>query len=523
MSFDENSPVIIGVGQAMEPVPGEMRMASSYVDLATLAVNRSLKDTGSRNILAHIDTVATVRTFEDSLPGHERAFNGPRNLPGAVANRIGASPREQIYDKLGGQSPQRLVNEFALKCHRGECKAALLFGVEVIANIKAARRGSIDLDWSETVEDQFIDRGQDEALELIGKEAMRHRVVAPMQFYGLMETAHRLELGLDRDAYLQSMGALFAPFSEIAANNPYAQFPKAMSAAELTEPCPDNPLLVSPYPRNLVAKNSVNQAAAVLVTTAGQARQMSVPQDRCVYLHGSADINELPFLERPRLGRSFALRQAVLGALEAAKSNAASIAHFDIYSCFPIVVFEACDALDIEPVDGRPLTQTGGLPYFGGPGNNYSMHAIAALAATLRSDPGSFGLVYANGGFLSKHSVGIYSTTPCSNWRPGASDMLQETVSRQARISIASRPQTLGKIESWVVNYRHGEPESVVIIGRQQSDESRFMAVNRPEDADFIWALAEHDPDDLSVMIEPTERFNLFRPDRSAGQPGMNR
>ncbi|GAG53731.1 unnamed protein product, partial [marine sediment metagenome] len=119
--------------------------------------------------------------------------------------------------------------------------------------------------------------------------------------------------------------------------------------------------------------------------------------------------------------------------------------------------------------------------------------------------------------------VGIYSTTPCSNWRPGASDVLQETVSRQARISIASRPQILGKIETWVVNYRQGEPESVVIIGRQQSDEARFMAVNRPEDADFIRVLAEHDPDDLSVRIEPTERFNLFRSDRSAGQPGMNR
>ena len=48
-----------------------------------------------------------------------------------------------------------------------------------------------------------------------------------------------------------------------------------------------------------------------------------------------------------------------------------------------------------------PLTVTGGLPFHGGPGNNYSMHGIVAMLDVLRSPAqrGTFGRVTATGGF----------------------------------------------------------------------------------------------------------------------------
>jgi acetyl-CoA C-acetyltransferase len=55
---------------------------------------------------------------------------------------------------------------------------------------------------------------------------------------------------------------------------------------------------------------------------------------------------------------------------------------------------------------------TGGLPFFGGPGNNYVTHAIAEIVNRVRAAPGSYGLVTANGGPLTKQSAGLYSTTP---------------------------------------------------------------------------------------------------------------
>jgi len=60
--------------------------------------------------------------------------------------------------------------------------------------------------------------------------------------------------------------------------------------------------------------------------------------------------------------------------------------------------------------DPRGLTVTGGLPYFGGPGNNYVTNSIAEIMNRIRAQPGLRGMVTSNGNYVTKQSVGIYST-----------------------------------------------------------------------------------------------------------------
>jgi acetyl-CoA C-acetyltransferase len=55
---------------------------------------------------------------------------------------------------------------------------------------------------------------------------------------------------------------------------------------------------------------------------------------------------------------------------------------------------------------------TGGLGFAGGPANNYPTHAIAAMIDACRQDPGSIGMVSALGWYVTKHSIGVYSTAP---------------------------------------------------------------------------------------------------------------
>ncbi len=66
--------------------------------------------------------------------------------------------------------------------------------------------------------------------------------------------------------------------------------------------------------------------------------------------------------------------------------------------------------------DHRGLTVTGGLPYFGGPGNNYTTHGIATLTDRLRESQGAgptrLGLATGLGWFVTKHALGLYGTTP---------------------------------------------------------------------------------------------------------------
>ena len=424
MKIEPMTPVIVGVGEVMEPIPKDLNQCSSHADLAAAAARRALQDALNSSLSAAIDAIACVRTFADTSLAYQCPFGGADNFPRAVSQRIGANPDSAVYEVMGGQSPQKLVGEYCEKLANGTHNLVLLAGGEAIANVKAARRGGVELNWSEEVGGQCEDRGVMDEHPIITAAEFKHQVLQPVQFYGLMEQSRRAELEMDQSAYNRSMAELFEPFSAVAAHNPNAMFPHHYSADELIEISDRNPMIAAPYPKRLVAQDGVNQGAALLLTTVGKARELGIDESRWVYLHGYADTKEKVMLERRELHRSLAMDKALLGALNHAGKAVEDIRHLDLYSCFPVVVFEACRTLGIVQGDPRTLTQTGGLPFFGGPGNNYTMHGIASLVETLRADAGSFGLAYGNGGFMSKHSVGVYSTTPCQ-WRRCSSRALQ--------------------------------------------------------------------------------------------------
>ena len=132
-----------------------------------------------------------------------------------------------------------------------------------------------------------------------------------------------------------------------------------------------------------------------------------------MYLRGSAYAEDPSHVAgHPDLWRSPAMAAAAGAALSGAGIGADDVAHFDLYSCFASSVCFALDALGISEDDGRAVTQTGGLPYHGGPGSNYMTHALAAMVETLRGDPGSFGVTSGVGMHMQKHAYGVWSTDP---------------------------------------------------------------------------------------------------------------
>jgi acetyl-CoA C-acetyltransferase len=338
------------------------------------------------------------------------------------------------------------------------------------------------------VEGSLEDRG-------FGGEGMLTRDLAyaggrtPITVYAVFENARRGRLRLTRDAYRLEMGRLFAPFTEVAAKNPHAMSPEARSAEDLAAITAENRLTSDPFPRRMVARDQANQGAAVLLTSVGQARALGVPEEKWVYLHGGADVRERTVMERADLSKGAASERAVRRALDAAGVSLANLAAFDLYSCFPIAVFNICDALGLAPTDPRGLTVTGGLPFFGGAGNNYSMHAIASMARKLRRLPGTVGLVGANGGFLTKYSVGVYSTKP-AEWRGFDSAPLQREVDGWAAPELAADYSGEATVETYTIDYAGKEPRAVV-IGRTPSG-ARFAAA--AEDPTIVRQLIDQDP-----------------------------
>jgi acetyl-CoA C-acetyltransferase len=119
--------------------------------------------------------------------------------------------------------------------------------------------------------------------------------------------------------------------------------------------------------------------------------------------------------QRPHFDRSVAIERCGAAVLGAAGVGIDDIAHLDLYSCFPSAVQLGANALGVELGDRRGLTVTGGLPYFGGPGNNYVAHSIAIMAQRLRDNPSDLGLVTGISWYVTKNAVGIYSATPPLN------------------------------------------------------------------------------------------------------------
>lgn len=490
MTISDNTPVIVGVGEASERIEAPDYAALSPAALAAAAAQAAVLDAGAEGIAARIDLVAAIRQFEVSGPGAKPPFGAADNFPRSVAARIGADPKHAVLEVVGGQGPQHLVNEFAHAIAAGRTAMALMVGSEAISTVRHLAGKGETRDWRESVGGQLEDRGY--GMDgLLTAELVGHGARTPISVYALFENARRARLGQDRSSYGLDMGRLFAPFTRVAHDNPHAMSREVHSAEDLATVTGPNRLTSDPFPRRMVARDQANQGAAVLMTSVGLARDLGIPEDRWVYLWGGADVKERTPIERQDLSRSPAATAAVRRALEVAGIGPADIDAFDLYSCFPIAVSNICDDLGLAADDPRGLTVTGGLPFFGGAGTNYSMHAIAEMVRRLRAHPGDVGLVGANGGYLSKYSVGVYSTEA----RPFASF---DSAGLQAQID--AWPAPIGDqgfsgdaaVETYTIDYAATPPRGVVVARTPTG--ARVVAATAPQDTEVVEEMIRTDP-----------------------------
>jgi len=487
--LDSRTPVIAGVGQASERLDSPGYRRRSPVDLAADAAREALTDTGAdpAAVAAAIDTVAGIRQFENSVPGAQAPLGRSDNYPRSVAGRISARPARAVLEVSGGQAPQHLVNELAGVIAGGGSEVTLIFGSEAISTIEHFARAQDRPDFAEHAEGSLEDRGYGLAGMMSRHQAAHGLTGAPGQ-YALIDNARRARLGLSRQEYAAAMGALFAPFTRVAAANLHASAPVERSAEELVTPTGANRPIADPYTRYIVAREKVNQGAAVLLMSVAAARRLGVPPDRWVFLPGHADLRERDLLDRADLSAGPASVLAVRHALDIAGIGPGDLATIDLYSCFPAPVFNICDGLGLSPQDPRGLTVTGGLPFFGGAGNNYSMHAIAETVQRARHAPGSYGLVGANGGIMSKYSAGVYSTVP-AGWAPDRSAELQAEIDGGAVPEQARVADGPGTIETYTVTHRRDGTRTGVVVGRLDADGRRFLA--KGDDPDLLGLLTE--------------------------------
>lgn len=513
--IDPATPILVAVGQVTNRWDGTVPSdAPSPQSLQLLAAHAALEDSGAAVELTRaIDTVMVIRSNLDSVRGSKHPFGRCSNPPGALAERLGIEGAKLIYSVVGGDQPQALVNEAAEMIFAGTVKAVLIAGSEATGAMKTALKQRIKLDWNEHAEGEFEDRGL--GPQLLSEYEINNGLGAPTQTYPVFEHALRSRLGLSRSQHIAMMSELWEGFSNVAAQNPYSQFPEPRSAEFLKTSGKDNYAVADPYLKWHVAQDAVNQGAAVVLTSVGEAQRLGIPPAKWIYLHGYAQAKDRLVSERPDLSRSRPIELALEAALQAAGTKATDIAVFDLYSCFPCAVLLASEALQLDWRKTEP-TVTGGLPFFGGPGNSYSLHAIGTMAERLRAAPEQFGLILANGGFLSKEAVGIYSAKPKAAWRPFSSASIQAEIDGQPipRLLTSSGD---AEVESFTVTYKKGRPSRGYVIAK--TAEGRVIARARSGHRATLAALAANDPVGTRVRITSTDGVNYLDADDSIGQP----
>ncbi len=465
MSLDPRTPVLVGAGQV-----NDRRDDATLepVDLMAMAA----REAADPRVLQAVDAIRVVNLLS-------WRYRDPGLLLGA---RIGAGPAATYYTGVGGNTPQSLLNQACVDIQQGRAGVILLAGAETWRTRKRLKAKGIRPDWTRQDESVPVPPGSEHEVPMAGPAEDHVGLLLPSHVYPLFEEALRISNGESVEAHRFRVGELWAQFSAVAADNPHAWVREQVSAEEITTAGPDNRMISWPYPKLMNSNNMVNQGAAVVLCSVEKAEYLQIPRDQWVFPHAGTDSHDTySITERHELDRSPAIRIGGGRALELAGVGIDDIDHVDLYSCFPSAVQVAARELGLPIGDpGRPLTVTGGLTFAGGPWNNYVMHSIATMAQRLRENPGTHGLITANGGYLTKHSFGVYSTTPPAN--PFRWEDVQETVDREPTRRALVEWEGTGTVESWTVPYdRDGKPEKA------------FMTVRTPDDARVLAVVPDAD------------------------------
>jgi acetyl-CoA C-acetyltransferase len=476
-------PIIVGAGQITDHSQ-RFENAPHPLQLAQMAIAASVEDAECPEILNHCDLLDIVNItswhYEDP--------------PAQLSEMLGIKPAVAEYTNIGGNTPQWLVNRAADKIAKGEIQVAVIVGAEAMDFSYRALRARFPLPWP---------HGEGATPPMIGDDRfgsnsheILHNAYTPIQVYPLFENALRKERGLGMEDHREFLSRFCAEFSKVAAENPLAWTQKKRSVREIGTATEENRIIGFPYTKFMNPIMNVNQSAACIMTSNKMAGKLNIPRRKWIYLHGGADATDKWFVsERINFTSSPAIEQVAQATFEMAGINLDDIDFFDLYSCFPSATVIGAKSLGLNIEKLPLLTITGGLAYFGGPGNNYTMHAIARAVEKLRKNPEQFGYISALGWFITKHSAGIYSgREPEKPWNRAGQELIQQKIDEMEGPELKTDPEGPAYVETYTIMHdRQGNPDYAIVVARLA-------------DGKRCWALTEKD----RGLFECMESFDFI-------------
>lgn len=452
MSFDpQRTPVLVGIGQSIE-----REEIVTATELASRAARAAFTDApGLESRIQRLSVVAVSFSRVSKTPATE------------VAASLGLSDVACEVSTPGGNTPQWLMNRACEEIVQGKLETTLIVGAEATRSMKLSEPGA---DFLTAAQDGM--NSDDEKGDPVVGASLRGMVVKaefqaglarPSDIYPLFESALAAQSDATPEVWRARLGALLSRASQVAATNPLAWFPEALTSEEIATPSPDNRITAEPYTKRMNSFANVDMGSALLVTTLAIAQELGLA-DQCVFPWAGASNADVTPAARPELAGSPAIRAAASATFAAAGLGLDDMDYIDLYSCFPIAVEIGALEIGLGLDDPRGLTLTGGMSFFGGPGNNYTSHGIAHAALRLR-ESGRFAYATGNGGLLSKHSIGIYGSEPPSSGFIRADTSAEQEKINAAGIELVSEIESEAEVSAGTVIYgRDGKPAAAPIV-----------------------------------------------------------
>ena len=473
MNSGHRIPVIVGVGEYLDK-PENPREGLEPLEIILRSVEAADQDAGG-GWQRRIDCLRVVNQISWAY----------LDLPGLLSKRLRLRNVETIYGEVGGETPVRMLVETAMDIADGHSEVALLCGAEALKTAMHYQMAGEKPDWLEEDPDAVLPHAE----QYVTAQAALYGLLNPAEVYPLYENALRAASGQSLEEAQAHTAEMWAQMSECAAANPVAWSGRAVTAEAVATPSASNRPISFPYNKFMVAQMAVNQGAAILLTHRDAALAMGISEDRLIYVGSGAGANEpADFLKRSSYREAPALSQTLHSAVEMNGLQTTDIDHYELYSCFPCVPKLAQKALGLAA--DTAISVTGGLSAFGGPGNNYMTHAIAAMTRELRGREHAFGLLHGNGEFVTKHYASVLSSASFDR------QILNANLQPQVDAAYGPVPTVLEdyagpcRIESYSLTYTtKGEPDRATVIGLTPAGERVVARVTQDQAEELAYLL----------------------------------
>ena len=295
------TPVLVGIGQHSERIGEPAYEALSPADLAARAASAALADAGLA--ADRVQVLACPRQFDETFPGMPSILGRPQSFPRAVASRVGADHARD--DLLGQRRPvAAAAGHRAGRTHRAG-RARRGHGRDERGDLDRPRPGVASRQAGPHRAERRRPGRPAAAARGDRRRAARSSTGSPTPHaVRVLRERAPAPARLDAQRERRRHGPLVRAVHRGRRRNPHAAVREVRTAEELVTVTESNRMVSDPYPKNVVAREKVNQAAAVLLVSTAVADELGIAAERRVHLRGHSDLRDREFLTRESLSRA---------------------------------------------------------------------------------------------------------------------------------------------------------------------------------------------------------------------------